>query len=47
MKELGTKLENELKPGSFVLSNVFTIPGWKATSSVEGTYIYRIKKDRE
>ncbi|EEC48937.1 predicted protein [Phaeodactylum tricornutum CCAP 1055/1] len=41
MKDLGTKLENELSPGSFILSNVFTFPGWKPQSSQGGTYIYR------
>ena len=41
MKELGAKFENEMKPGSYVLSNVFTIPGWKPLSqSSDGTYLY-------
>ena len=43
MGKLGTKLQNELQPGSLVISNVFTIPGWKAAhSSSAGTYIYRV-----
>jgi len=42
MKDLGVKLRDELKPGSFVLSNVFTIPGWRpAESSSSGTHIYK------
>ena len=32
MERLGKKLENELKPGSIVVSNVFEIPGWKVTT---------------
>lgn len=41
MKELGAKLQSELKPGSLVLSNVFDIPGWKpSTMSGEGVHIY-------
>jgi hypothetical protein len=42
MNKLGVKLKEELKPGSYVLSNVFSIPGWKQTStSAEGTHLYR------
>jgi hypothetical protein len=29
MKELGQKLQRELPSGSYILSNVFTFPGWK------------------
>ena len=46
MKELGKKLQNELPHGSYVLSNVFTFPGWTPLLSsdlnAEKTYIYRI-----
>ena len=31
MQRLGHKLEQELKPGSIVVSNVFEIPGWRAS----------------
>lgn len=43
MKPLGIKLEKELKPGSVVISNVFTFPGWQASSlSNNGVFFYRI-----
>jgi hypothetical protein len=35
MGRLGKKMERELRPGSIVVSNVFEIPGWKA-SDVRG-----------
>jgi hypothetical protein len=45
MKDLGVKLEEELPSDSFVLSNVFSIPGWKPSgSSPEGTHIYAVPK---
>ncbi|KAL7536830.1 hypothetical protein ACHAXR_007417 [Thalassiosira sp. AJA248-18] len=37
MKRLGQKLEEELKPGSIVVSNVFEIPGWRASTKKIGT----------
>lgn len=41
MKNLGIKLREELAPGSIVLSNVFSIPGWPPEStSSHGTHIY-------
>lgn len=41
MKPLGIKLREELAPGSIVLSNVFSIPGWRPEStSSHGTHIY-------
>lgn len=41
MENLGVKLKDELKPGSFVLSNVFSFPGWKPeSSSSDGTFLY-------
>ena len=41
MKELGVKLQHELRPGSIVLSNVFSIPGWKPSKmSRHGMHIY-------
>ena len=46
MKELGQKLQKELPHGSYVLSNVFTFPGWTPLPSThtntEKTYIYRL-----
>jgi hypothetical protein len=41
MKDLGTKMMKELKPGSLVLSNVFAIPGWRPSSlSQDGVHVY-------
>ena len=41
MKDLGTKLEQELPEDAFVVSNVFTFPGWRPTDSIDGqTYLY-------
>ncbi|KAL7524572.1 hypothetical protein ACHAXR_000630 [Thalassiosira sp. AJA248-18] len=37
MKRLGQKLEEELKDGSIVVSNVFEIPGWSASTKKIGT----------
>jgi hypothetical protein len=53
MGQLGTKLQQELPNGSFVLSNVFDFPGWTPcrptrTSDVAsaaastGTFVYKI-----
>ena len=44
MKRLGKKLEEELKPGSIVVSNVFEIPGWKVKdmNRGEGVYLYSV-----
>ena len=41
MKPLGVKLQQELAPGSIVISNVFAFPGWKPEStSPQGTHLY-------
>ncbi|KAL7456401.1 hypothetical protein ACHAWC_008286 [Mediolabrus comicus] len=49
MERLGKKLQQELKPGSIVVSNVFEIPNWKAVSSSasasshgKGVYLYQV-----
>jgi hypothetical protein len=47
MDRLGKKLQDELKPGSIVVSNVFEIPNWRASTSVggsvgKGVYLYRV-----
>jgi hypothetical protein len=49
MNRLGKKLQQELKPGSIVVSNVFEIPNWKAISSTasassqgKGVYLYQV-----
>ena len=48
MDRLGKKLQEELKPDSLVVSNVFEIPGWRAsTSSIggsagKGVYLYQV-----
>jgi hypothetical protein len=47
MQRLGEKLKDELQPGSIIVSNVFEIPGWKATSNSnsgigKGVYLYSV-----
>ena len=41
MGRLGQKLKRELPEGSIILSNTFTIPGWKHTNADHGIYVYR------
>ncbi|MDP1722677.1 MAG: hypothetical protein Q8L37_05700 [Candidatus Gottesmanbacteria bacterium] len=43
MEKLATKLENELKPGSLVISNSFIFPNWKILRSDESSHIYVFK----
>ena len=42
MGRLGNKMERELRPGSIVVSNVFEIPGWKASDvgGVKGSSVF-------
>lgn len=43
MNELGKKLQNELKPGSVVISNVFSFPNWRQSSlSSNGVFVYSV-----
>ena len=43
MKQLGKKLQNELQPGSIVVSNVFVIPNWKPiVASKDAIHIYSV-----
>ena len=42
MNRLGKKLQEELRPGSIVVSNVFEIPGWRASCVGKGVHLYRI-----
>ena len=43
MKDLGRKLQQELRPGSIVVSNVFSIPGWRPSGgSTGGVFIYSV-----
>lgn len=45
MGRLGKKLEEELRPGSIVVSNVFVIPGWRASNcggQKERIHLYRV-----
>ena len=43
MQRLGEKLKDELRPGSIVVSNVFEIPRWQASSnSGKGVYLYSV-----
>ena len=43
MKKLEKKFENELKPGTKVVSNYFTFPNWKPARAENNVYLY-IKK---
>lgn len=42
MDRLGSKLKDELRPGSIVVSNVFSIPGWRTSTvtSEKGTGLH-------
>ena len=47
MERLGKKLEKELPNGAIVVSNVFSIPGWKVSDTKNGTkgsgvYLYQV-----
>jgi len=43
MGKLGKKMQKEMKDGSIVVSNVFTIPGWKTDgASTDGVHLYSI-----
>lgn len=43
MKDLRRKLQQELRPGSVVVSNVFSIPGWRQNGgSKGGVFIYSV-----
>ena len=43
MDRLGKKLQSELKPGAIVVSNVFSIPGWKQSPlSSNGVFVYSV-----
>lgn len=43
MRVLKTKFEDELKPGTWIISNTFAIPGWAAEQIFEVNDIYRTK----
>jgi hypothetical protein len=43
MKRLRYKFEDELKPGTLVISNTFAVPGWQSMSVVELEDLYRSK----
>jgi cyclopropane fatty-acyl-phospholipid synthase-like methyltransferase len=40
MRDLKRKLERELRPGTKIISNAFTVPGWKATVVERKIYLY-------
>ena len=43
MGKLGHKLQTDLKDGSVVVSNVFSIPGWRPSGGSEGgVFIYSV-----
>ena len=47
MKDLGIKLEDELEPGSLVMSNVFRFPGWiPVSTSDQNTFLYVIPQKK-
>lgn len=41
MERLKEKFEQELRPGTFVISNSFAVPGWKADKIVEVDDMWR------
>lgn len=41
MRRLKVKFEKELRPGTWVISNTFAVPGWKAIDKVEVGDLYR------
>ena len=43
MTKLKPKMERELRPGCFVISNTFAVPGWKPLKIIEVNDIYRTK----
>lgn len=43
MHKLKVKFEQELKPGTWVVSNTFAIPGWKAAKTYEVPDLYHTK----
>lgn len=43
MKILKSKLEEELRPGTWVISNTFAIPGWKPLKVCELEDMYKTK----
>lgn len=43
MAKLSEKLKNELKPGSWVISNTFALPGWTPKKIIELNDLYHTK----
>ncbi|MEI8125423.1 MAG: class I SAM-dependent methyltransferase [Parachlamydiaceae bacterium] len=43
MSQLRLKFEDELKPGTWIVSNTFAIPGWAPETIVEVEDLYRTK----
>lgn len=46
MERLGEKLQNECKSDSWIISNTFRLPGWKASYSKSGVHFYEIAPNR-
>jgi len=43
MGDLGKKIQKEMKNGSIIVSDVFTIPGWKPTgANLNGVHMYSV-----
>lgn len=43
MKEMGQKLDRELKPGAKIISNAFHFPDWQPVKKEEGVFLYEKK----
>lgn len=43
MQKLKSKLEQELQPGTIVISSTFAIPGWKPESAIDSKDLYHSK----
>lgn len=43
MRKLQSKLASELKPGTWIVSNTFAIPGWTPESVIDIGDIYHTK----
>eukprot|EP01121_Diplochlamys_sp_Union-15-3_P022214 TRINITY_DN9387_c0_g1_i1.p1 TRINITY_DN9387_c0_g1~~TRINITY_DN9387_c0_g1_i1.p1 ORF type:complete len:205 (-),score=33.88 TRINITY_DN9387_c0_g1_i1:79-693(-) len=45
MERLGRKLNQELKPGSYIVSNVFQFPGWIPIASTDDKVLLYLKEE--
>ncbi len=42
MKKFEKKLKNELKPGTLIISNIFTFTNWKPIKKEDSVYVYKV-----